>query len=175
MNLKHCFLLHSPIRRTCSYSIGQLLHGFSRDLKPMTFQKGRGEDKFYPMRYSEIPASWTDWIYRRSSQITGSLSRFLLKVSCQPKLTHSKTIKMREIVHLQAGQCGNQIGAKVGIRTFSTLTVYRDFFKDISIRSWRPLRGLSTSCSLHANVRPCVSSSSFKMDYRLFFMRDRRY
>lgn len=34
---------------------------------------------------------------------------------------------MREIVHLQAGQCGNQIGAKVGIRTFLVLTVYRIF------------------------------------------------
>lgn len=29
------------------------------------------------------------------------------------ELTHSERITMREIVHLQAGQCGNQIGAKV--------------------------------------------------------------
>jgi len=27
-------------------------------------------------------------------------------------------IKMREIVHIQAGQCGNQIGAKVCISAF---------------------------------------------------------
>ena len=26
---------------------------------------------------------------------------------------HFSTVKMREIVHLQAGQCGNQIGSKV--------------------------------------------------------------
>ena len=31
---------------------------------------------------------------------------------------------MREIVHLQAGQCGNQIGAKVGWRRGGRLTVY---------------------------------------------------
>ena len=28
-------------------------------------------------------------------------------------LNFNSTIRMREIVHLQAGQCGNQIGAKV--------------------------------------------------------------
>jgi len=29
------------------------------------------------------------------------------------------THKMREIVHLQAGQCGNQIGAKVRLSKYS--------------------------------------------------------
>lgn len=32
---------------------------------------------------------------------------------------------MREIVHLQAGQCGNQIGAKVGLYHFSCLQFSR--------------------------------------------------
>lgn len=31
---------------------------------------------------------------------------------------------MREIVHLQAGQCGNQIGAKVGLTFFLLLKFY---------------------------------------------------
>lgn len=32
--------------------------------------------------------------------------------SCVSLLTSSKNFKMREIVHIQGGQCGNQIGAK---------------------------------------------------------------
>lgn len=28
---------------------------------------------------------------------------------------------MREIVHIQAGQCGNQIGAKVGFNSFKEM------------------------------------------------------
>ena len=38
---------------------------------------------------------------------------------------------MREIVHLQAGQCGNQIGAKVGLYHFSCVQFSRhiDFIK----------------------------------------------
>lgn len=31
---------------------------------------------------------------------------------------------MREIVHLQAGQCGNQIGAKVGLYHFSCVQFF---------------------------------------------------
>ena len=31
---------------------------------------------------------------------------------------------MREIVHLQAGQCGNQIGAKVTILIINILTIF---------------------------------------------------
>jgi len=30
---------------------------------------------------------------------------------------------MREIVHIQAGQCGNQIGAKVGIKNMLLLSI----------------------------------------------------
>jgi hypothetical protein len=30
---------------------------------------------------------------------------------------------MREIVHIQAGQCGNQIGAKVGTIFFNSLSL----------------------------------------------------
>ena len=36
-------------------------------------------------------------------------------VFCVESVNYS-AVKMREIVHLQAGQCGNQIGAKVVIR-----------------------------------------------------------
>ena len=34
------------------------------------------------------------------------------EVFCVESVNYS-AVKMREIVHLQAGQCGNQIGAKV--------------------------------------------------------------
>ena len=37
----------------------------------------------------------------------------LVEVAAGAKFLPSKSRKMREIVHLQAGQCGNQIGAKV--------------------------------------------------------------
>jgi len=37
------------------------------------------------------------------------------------KFLPSKSRKMREIVHLQAGQCGNQIGAKVRGNQFSSM------------------------------------------------------
>lgn len=36
---------------------------------------------------------------------------------------------MREIVHIQAGQCGNQIGAKVGILEFEFVVIQEHFFK----------------------------------------------
>ena len=36
---------------------------------------------------------------------------------------------MREIVHIQAGQCGNQIGAKVGILEFEFVVIKEHFFK----------------------------------------------
>ena len=36
---------------------------------------------------------------------------------------------MREIVHIQAGQCGNQIGAKVGISKFEFVDIREPFFK----------------------------------------------
>lgn len=35
---------------------------------------------------------------------------------------------MREIVHLQAGQCGNQIGAKVSKAVFVFLTTVSSYF-----------------------------------------------
>jgi len=35
---------------------------------------------------------------------------------------------MREIVHIQAGQCGNQIGAKVGVDPFSLTVIYEHLF-----------------------------------------------
>ena len=35
---------------------------------------------------------------------------------------------MREIVHLQAGQCGNQIGAKVGIFFFLRKIFFKEDF-----------------------------------------------
>jgi len=38
--------------------------------------------------------------------------------------THKQTNKMREIVHLQAGQCGNQIGAKVCSQFLSSAALY---------------------------------------------------
>lgn len=46
---------------------------------------------------------------------------------------------MREIVHLQAGQCGNQIGSKVTIRfsRFSALKYYKSAFYDIMMESER--------------------------------------
>ena len=43
----------------------------------------------------------------------------LLFVSSNRNWVSLKFIKMREILHLQAGQCGNQIGAKV--RYFCTI------------------------------------------------------
>lgn len=33
-------------------------------------------------------------------------------------------VKMREIVHLQAGQCGNQIGSKVRLKVYSIIVRY---------------------------------------------------
>ena len=36
--------------------------------------------------------------------------------------------KMREIVHIQAGQCGNQIGAKVSVDPFSLTVKYEHLF-----------------------------------------------
>ena len=35
---------------------------------------------------------------------------------------------MREIVHIQAGQCGNQIGAKVSVDPFSLTVKYEHLF-----------------------------------------------
>ena len=40
-----------------------------------------------------------------------------------------KVSNMREIVHIQAGQCGNQIGAKVGILEFEFVVIQEHFFK----------------------------------------------
>lgn len=37
---------------------------------------------------------------------------------------------MREIVHIQAGQCGNQIGAKVSYSKFSTNEKYKNYSKE---------------------------------------------
>lgn len=34
---------------------------------------------------------------------------------------------MREIVHIQAGQCGNQIGAKVRNHNYDRFTIYNPF------------------------------------------------
>merc|ERR1711888_558198 len=44
----------------------------------------------------------------------GSQTKTTLGVGCTTSLTltERRTLKMREIVHIQAGQCGNQIGAK---------------------------------------------------------------
>jgi len=39
-------------------------------------------------------------------------------------LRYTQTNKMREIVHLQAGQCGNQIGAKVCSLFLSSAALY---------------------------------------------------
>ena len=36
---------------------------------------------------------------------------------------------MREIVHIQAGQCGNQIGAKVRFSTYATYALYVFLFR----------------------------------------------
>jgi len=36
---------------------------------------------------------------------------------------------MREIVHLQAGQCGNQIGAKVSLLLFSVFLLFCFLFR----------------------------------------------
>ena len=57
------------------------------------------------------------WRRRRSppTATTGSLLRDTASSHrCGPPLVpfRSLSIKMREIVHIQAGQCGNQIGAK---------------------------------------------------------------
>ena len=39
--------------------------------------------------------------------------------------SYNKLYKMREIVHLQAGQCGNQIGAKFWeVRIYTTCLIY---------------------------------------------------
>ena len=40
---------------------------------------------------------------------------------------------MREIVHLQAGQCGNQIGAKVSQFCFSSISFFSSFLFQIEI------------------------------------------
>ena len=41
---------------------------------------------------------------------------------------------MREIVHIQAGQCGNQIGAKVGILEFEFVGTH--FFKSEALTTY---------------------------------------
>lgn len=46
--------------------------------------------------------------------ISCSQSRTFFSVSRKGKARNAARLRMREIVHLQAGQCGNQIGAKVG-------------------------------------------------------------
>lgn len=47
----------------------------------------------------------------------------------------SKEIKMREIIHLQAGQCGNQIGSKVWKYSITIENVFQqklDWVIDVS-------------------------------------------
>jgi len=47
---------------------------------------------------------------------------------------------MREIVHIQAGQCGNQIGAKVGDYLNFTVDI-AGFYENIiyvKLTAWRP-------------------------------------
>lgn len=51
-------------------------------------------------------------------------STFLEKHSLRSVVSAVKTFKMREIVHLQAGQCGNQIGSKASKQT----NIYFPFF-----------------------------------------------
>lgn len=54
-------------------------------------------------------------------------------------LSYFVCLKMREIVHLQAGQCGNQIGAKVcGAVTCLTQQVERQIAKGwFKLTPWR--------------------------------------
>lgn len=81
---------------------------------------------------------------------------------------------MREIVHLQAGQCGNQIGAKVSERALEPslrfwLTAYPPFHSSgksslTSMASTRPAPTMATltfswSASTSTTTRPRVAST----------------
>jgi len=52
-----------------------------------------------------------------------SVSSEEVSIVAESRLNRSETANMREIVHLQAGQCGNQIGAKV-ITNIPTVNVF---------------------------------------------------
>lgn len=58
-------------------------------------------------------------LHHSLSTVVLSVFYFEIKFSCENYLNH---IKMREIVHIQAGQCGNQIGAKVRLVVFLKIT-----------------------------------------------------
>lgn len=47
------------------------------------------------------------------------------------KVSSTSKVKMREIVHLQAGQCGNQIGAKVS----NILFVFEHYIESFCFRN----------------------------------------
>lgn len=50
--------------------------------------------------------------YNFGSRVVPKIVPLVLKHSLRLVVYKVKTLKMREIVHLQAGQCGNQIGSK---------------------------------------------------------------
>lgn len=62
---------------------------------------------------------------------------------------------MREIVHIQAGQCGNQIGAKVNIIRFCVQYAANRRRPIVFVRLQRPLRTVSANMA-DRSKRYCV-------------------
>lgn len=78
--------------------------------QPQTEGRARRELRAQPFRQT---VDWTGWARTEQPQ-NRSLSSVSFPLFLQQRLSHAhRNDIMREIVHLQAGQCGNQIGAKV--------------------------------------------------------------
>ena len=88
-----------------------------------TLGRGRGleEERLSCLSSSKGATSKERW---RSDCFQASWCAEVFSVCSYTNLVfHSST--MREIVHLQAGQCGNQIGAKVSLTSLQKLVVFR--------------------------------------------------
>lgn len=102
---------HPPIQQTPSLCDPSLSSGLSL---PWWWRKVA--PPILPSKHSQRRSVLSWKLHQRSHhfpclpQTDNSLISHSISVLSSPK--------MREIVHLQAGQCGNQIGAKVRIRLF---------------------------------------------------------
>lgn len=63
---------------------------------------------FFPIFFIDLI-----WLYRIIVDFVCRTTAFIFHTHPSIQRVKQKLVKMREIVHLQAGQCGNQIGAKV--------------------------------------------------------------
>jgi len=88
--------------------------------QPWLFENGGRSYKACPAAGSRLTQCVPSWVNGRSCAY---LSFFLISNSSVFTLH-----KMREIVHIQAGQCGNQIGAKVNTFIFRLSFYFANFF-----------------------------------------------